>query len=263
MSKVWVLNIFLLAMVVIALIFLIGRKDIKVGSPSEPPPIVKPSIEIVEQGESVYGYTNDGETVSGKSEHVYLTQAVTIYNPHDFPVTVGGVYNEVYDTADTRIDSDEIQIIRTLAPGEVVQMAGNHYLSRLHFREDYGYSKIVTDVSKGFDSETPYTNLETKNLSYHFKNADPGNTFLQIEAIFANHSEQNVDTTKVNFVIYFYDKTGKVIGGNTASSITFQPERIKPGEEKRISFEGALIGRTFSKNIASVKVFAGCGNCRS
>ncbi|QMV41649.1 hypothetical protein [Cohnella cholangitidis] len=227
---------------------------------------VKPTVEILEQAESIYGYTSVGETPPGESETVYLTKAITITNPHDFPVIIGEVKNDAYDTSNSSISSNEMFGLvprRTVAPGEVVHIAGTDYLSEISFREDYGSSETTFEVYKDEGVFVPYTNLDTLSLSYRFEDADPGNTVLAIDATFENPSSINVDTSELQFVVFFYDRNGKLIGGDNETHITFKPERIRPGDQKQISFEGALLGREFSREIGSIKVFAGCDRCRA
>jgi len=266
MSKVWIFNFFLLVAVVVAIVFVKNIND----NPAAPAPIpvqeAKPKLEIVEQGESLYGYTANGETPPGESEFVYLTKAMTVRNPNDYPVRLTEVVNKTYDTEDRLIHTEDrfgLAPLRTIAPGEIVHIADKDILTELHFREDYGYSQTSIQVVKEAGAYLPFTELETKDLNYSYREADPGNTMLNVTATFANHSENNVDTSKLQFVLYFYDHGGKLIGGDQQTYITYRPERIRPGEEKEISFEGSLLGREFSKSIGSIEVFAGCDSCRA
>lgn len=268
MSKVWKFNLFLMAMIVISILYVTLTKNNDRGAAPTPLPVVEvdPSVEIIEQGESIYGYTSSGETPPGESETVYLTKALTIMNPHDFPITISGVKNETYDSSGSLISSDErfgYAAQRTIEPGEVVHIAATDFLSEIRFREDYGSSEIAIEVYKNQGASVPYTDLDTLSTSYRFDDADPGNTILMIDATFSNPSSNNVDTSELDFVVYFYDINGTLIGGDTETQITYNPERIRPGEQKQISFEGALLGREFSRSVGSIKVFAGCGNCRA
>ncbi|QJD85193.1 hypothetical protein [Cohnella herbarum] len=267
MSRIWKFNLFLLALIIIAILYVMFMNKSEEVAPAPKPVIaVKPSVEIIEQGESIYGYTSTGETPQGDSERVYFAKALTITNPHDFPITIIGAINDTYDTSDSRISSDEgfgFVTRRTLAPGEVAHVAGTVYLSEINFREDFGSSEITFDLVKEEGASVPYTNLDTLSTSYRFEDADPGNTLLKIDAEFGNSSTLNVDTSKLQFVVYFYDSNGTLIGGDTKTYITYTPERIRPGEQKQISFDGALLGRELSRDVGSIKVFAGCGNCKA
>lgn len=136
MSKVWKFNLFLMAVVVIAIFSLMKDKKSEVVTPDPIPVVeVQPSVEIVEEAESIYGYTSVGETPPGESETVYLTKAITVTNPHDFPVIIGGVKNDTYDTSDSLISSeDRFGFVprRTIAPGGVVHIAATDFLSKIH-----------------------------------------------------------------------------------------------------------------------------------
>lgn len=92
MSRVGKFNLFLFSLTVIAFIFVMvsRNKEVVTSDLPKPVPVVKPSVEIVEQAESIFGYTSVGETPPGESETVHITKAITIINPHDFPVTIGG-----------------------------------------------------------------------------------------------------------------------------------------------------------------------------
>lgn len=276
MSKVWIFNLILFLVIIFAG-FIIGIgylinmfKSLEFQEPVpriavESPVEAEPSIEIVEEVESVFAYTYEGESVPRESENVYLTKVLTLTNPNDYPVTVNKIKTKMFDPSGNELRASEDELLylsyRTLAPGETAYFAASDQIFEVYFREDYGYSESIISVNKAF--REPYTNLEVENVEYQFRDADPGNTMLQIKTRLLNNSSTNVDTTELDFVILLYDHEGNLIGGDTERDIAYKPERIRPNEQKELSFESMLIGKEFSRNVGSVKVFAGCDVCKA
>lgn len=267
MSKLWKFNLLLLA--VIAVVLLMMNKPEPEEEPvAEAAADPAPSVVVLNEAERIFGYTSAGPAKPGESELLHLTKALTVKNPHDYPVTIGEISTRIFDSAGEELSYTTAEDLfwasarRTLQPGETAHLAATDLVPELSFREDYGHSESEWNVYRE-DGADPYTLLDVSEIAYRFEEADPGNTWLKVEALFGNSSSINVDTTEVAAVVEFYDHNGTLIGGDTAAALTSRLERIRPGEQKRIAFDAALIGREFSQDIGAVKIYAGCDRCRA
>ncbi|WP_409346464.1 hypothetical protein [Paenibacillus sp. MBLB4367] len=129
-------------------------------------------------------------------------------------------------------------------------------MSGIGFAEDYGKSKVKFSVSRG--SALAYTMLTASNYRMSFKDADGGiSQSFNIQTSFKNETAANVDTDKLDVIVYVFDKSNKLIGGfdYRPSGVT---TRIRPGNQYDMRIEGPLLSHELAAGIGSVQVFAGC-----
>lgn len=266
MEAFWLLKnffrFFFLILIGIAVYTLWFQEERHAEVQTPPPPVVEPTLELVEEGDTVIA--SPMQPVQGSAELVSYTKAVAVKNPHSFPIHIVDIVNTYEVDGSDYLSPNEMfgyPHKNIIAPGETVYFADFEYAVPLSFGEDLKGSELEFSFKQD-EGYVDYHDLTV--LNEQFITSDGGDILsrdVTIKASIQNTLGESVNTERLGITAVFFDQEGKIIGGDSGYPAGIN-RRIQPGEQAEIELDGYLITPEFEERIKDIKVFVGCSVCK-